>query len=65
MSSEDAMQVLKGLHTVTYQFKRDKSKEQRVGFIAEDVPALLATKDKKTVDPLQIIAVLTVALQVQ
>jgi hypothetical protein len=65
LSSEDAMQALKGLQSVTYQFKRDRSKEQRVGFIAEDVPALLATKDKKTVDPLQIIAVLTKALQVQ
>ncbi len=65
LSSEDAMQALKGLQSVTYQFKRDKSKQQRVGFIAEDVPALLATKDKKTVDPLQIIAVLTKAVQVQ
>ncbi len=65
LSSEDAMQALKGLKSVTYQFKRDNSKEQRVGFIAEDVPALLATKDKKTVDPLQIIAVLTKAVQVQ
>ncbi len=65
LSGEDAMQALKGLQSVTYQFKRDNSKQQRVGFIAEDVPALLATKDKKTVDPLQIIAVLTKALQVQ
>ena len=61
LSSEDAMQALKGLKSVTYQLKRDVNKAQRVGFIAEDVPALLATKDKKTVDSLQIIAVLTKA----
>ena len=64
LSSEDAMQALKGLKSVTYQFKRDANKEQRVGFIAEDVPALLATKDRKTVDSLQIISVLTKAVQV-
>ena len=65
LSREDAMQALKGLKSVTYEFKRDEENTQRVGFIAEDVPALLATRDKKTVDPLQIIAVLTKAVQVQ
>lgn len=64
LSSEAAMQALKGLKSVTYQFKRDANKEQRVGFIAEDVPSLLATKDRKTVDSLQIISVLTKAVQV-
>lgn len=64
LSSEDAMQALKGLKSVTYEFKRDKANTKRVGFIAEDVPALLATKDGKTVDSLQIISVLTKAVQV-
>ncbi len=65
LSSEDAMQALKGLQSVTYEFKRDKENTQRVGFIAEDVPSLLATKDKKTVDSLQIISVLTKVAQLQ
>ncbi len=65
LSGADAMQALKGLKSVTYQFKRDKDNTQRVGFIAEDIPALLATKDRKTVDSLQIISVLTKAVQVQ
>jgi len=64
LSSEDAMQALKGLKSVTYEFKRDQENTQRVGFIAEDIPAMLATKDKKTVDSLQIISVLTKAVQV-
>ena len=64
LSSEDAMQALKGLKSITYEFKRDKENTQRVGFIAEDVPALLATKGGKTVDSLQIISVLTKAVQV-
>jgi hypothetical protein len=64
LSSEDAMKALKGLKSVTYEFKRDEDNTQRVGFIAEDVPALLATKDRKTVDSLQIISVLTKAVQV-
>ncbi len=65
LSSEDAIQALKGLQSVTYEFKRDEENTQRVGFIAEDVPALLATKDKKTVDSLQIISVLTKVAQLQ
>ena len=64
LSSADAMQALKELKSVTYEFKRDTENTQRVGFIAEDVPALLATKDRKTVDSLQIISVLTKAVQV-
>jgi len=31
----------------------------------EDVPALVATKDRKTLDPMQIVAVLTKAVQEQ
>lgn len=65
LSSEDAMKALRGLKSVTYEFKRDKDHQQRVGFIAEDVPEMLATKDRKTVDPLQIVSVLTKAVQHQ
>ncbi len=65
LSREDAMATLNGLNSVTYKFKRDEDNTQRVGFIAEDVPALIATKDKKTVDSLQIISVLTKVAKIQ
>jgi len=36
-----------------------------VGFIAEDVPELLATKDRKGLSPMDIVAVLTRVVQEQ
>ena len=65
LSSNDAMQALRGLKSVKYQYKQDEDNEQKLGFIAEDVPELVATKDRKTLDPMQIVAVLTKAVQEQ
>ena len=65
LSGDDAMQAMRGLKSVTYEFKQDAGKEKMIGFIAEDVPELLATKTRKTVDPLRIVAVLTKAVQEQ
>ena len=65
LSGDDAMQAMRGLKSVKYQFKSDNSNEQMIGFIAEDVPELLATKDRRTVDPLRIVSVLAKAIQVQ
>jgi hypothetical protein len=36
-----------------------------VGFIAEDVPALVARKDRKSLSPMDIVAVLTKVVQEQ
>lgn len=65
LSGEDAMQAMRGLTSVTYQFKTDKGNSKMIGFIAEDIPELLATKTRKTVDSLRIVAVLTKAMQEQ
>lgn len=59
------MQAMRGLKSVTYEFKRDAAKEKMISFIAEDVPELVATKNRKTLDPMQIVSVLTKAMQVQ
>ena len=39
--------------------------EKHVGFVAEDVPELVATKDKKGLSPMDITAVLTKVVQNQ
>ena len=65
LSGEDAMQAMRDLKSVTYQFKRNTDNETMIGFIAEDIPELLATKTRRTVDPLRIVAVLTKAVQEQ
>jgi hypothetical protein len=65
ITSIEAMKTLKGLQPVKYNFKRDPLKDLNVGFIAEDVPDLVATKDKKALSPLEIVAVLTKVVQEQ
>jgi hypothetical protein len=61
---EDAMEALKGLNPVTFNYK-SSSIESHVGFVAEDVPDLIATKDRKGLSPMDIVAVLTKVVQEQ
>jgi hypothetical protein len=65
ITSDEALRTLEGLKPVKYNFKRDRSKDLNVGFIAEEVPDLVATKDKKTLSPIEIVAVLTRVVQEQ
>jgi hypothetical protein len=62
LSSVQANEALKGLSPVTFTYKVDKD-EHHVGFIAEDVPELVATKDHKSLSALDIVAVLTKVVQ--
>lgn len=62
LTREEANQVLDGLTPVKYNYKTDKE-DKHVGFIAEDVPELVATKDRKGLSPMDIVAVLTSVVQ--
>jgi hypothetical protein len=64
LSSEDAFAALEDLNPVQYNYKADKE-EDYVGFIAEDVPDLVASKDRKGMSPMDVVAVLTKVLQEQ
>jgi len=64
LTTEDAIETLEGLSPVKYNYKMDKE-DRHVGFIAEDVPELIATKDRKGLSPMDIVAVLTKVLQEQ
>jgi hypothetical protein len=64
LSLDQAFGALAGLHPVTYAYKADKD-EKHVGFIAEDVPDLVSTKDRKGLSPMDIVAVLTKVVQNQ
>jgi hypothetical protein len=64
LTVDDAMGALTGLNPVTYNYKNDKE-EPRVGFIAEDVPELVAMKGRKTLGTVDIVAVLTKVVQEQ
>ncbi len=64
LTGEEADRVLDGLSPVKFNYKKDKL-EKHVGFIAEDVPDLVATKDRKGLSPMDIVAVLTKVVQEQ
>ena len=61
---DEAMDALKGLNPVKFSY-RASSDERHVGFIAEDVPDLMATKDRKGMSPMDVVAVLTKVVQEQ
>jgi hypothetical protein len=58
LSSDQARSALEKLEPVTYNYKVAKDDPQ-VGFIAEEVPELVAMPDHKTLSPVEIVGVLT------
>jgi hypothetical protein len=61
---EDAIETLQGLNPVTFSYKVSPE-ENHVGFVAEEVPELVSTKDRKGLSPMDIVAVLTKVVQEQ
>jgi len=64
LTSAEAVDTLKGLNPVKFNYKAS-SDEHHVGFIAEDVPELVATKDRKGMSSMDVVAVLTKVVQEQ
>jgi hypothetical protein len=64
LSADDALETLAGLEPVRYTYKRNKE-EEHVGFIAEDVPQLVANNSRKNLSTMDIVAVLTKVLKEQ
>ena len=64
LSTQKAIDTLKQLDPVEFAYKAD-SQEKHVGFIAEDVPELVASKDKKGMSSMDVVAVLTKVVQEQ
>jgi hypothetical protein len=62
LTNEDAARALAELNPVRYNYKVTPD-EAHVGFIAEDVPELVARKDRKGLAPMDIVAVLTKVVQ--
>ncbi len=58
------MQALAALEPVRYVYKNSRD-EEYMGFIAEDVPALVATNDRKSLAAMDIVAVLTAVVKEQ
>jgi hypothetical protein len=64
LTIEDALAALAQLEPVQFNYRSDDS-ETYVGFIAEDVPALVANEDRVSLSPMDIVAVLTRVIQAQ
>jgi hypothetical protein len=64
LGTDEALNALNNLIPVKFNYKADKE-EKHVGFIAEDAPELVATKDRKGMSPMNVVAVLTKVLQEQ
>jgi hypothetical protein len=62
LATEEALDTLKELNPVKFAYKKDMT-ERHVGFIAEEAPELIATKDRKGLSPMDIVAVLTKVVQ--
>jgi hypothetical protein len=63
LSTNDAVNALRELDPVKFHYKGGK--EEYLGFIAEDVPELVAMNDRKGLSPMDIVAVLTKVVQQQ
>ncbi len=63
LPGNEAMETLSALVPVTFKYKIND--EAHVGFIAEDVPDLVATKDRKGLSAMDIVAVLAKVVQQQ
>ena len=64
LTLEDALATLAGLQAVQFNYRNDRQ-ETYVGFIAEDVPDLVATADRQGLSAMDIVAVLTRVIQAQ
>ena len=65
LSLGEAVETVESLEPVSFRFKTDESRELVMGFIAEDVPEVIATQDRKAIHSMNIIAVLTKVVQDQ
>ncbi|NEO44498.1 MAG: tail fiber domain-containing protein, partial [Moorea sp. SIO4A3] len=64
LTLNQALDTLTELNPVTFQYKGEKN-EQHVGFIAEEVPELVASSDRKGLSSMDIVGILTKVVQHQ
>jgi len=64
LGAEAAMEALMNLNPVTFTYKT-MPEQGHVGFVAEEVPEIVAMRDRKGLSPMDIVAVLTKVVQEQ
>jgi len=64
LTLNEAIETLKELNPVKFEYKNNLE-EEHIGFIAEDVPDLVASSDRKGMSSMDVVAVLTKVVQKQ
>jgi hypothetical protein len=64
LTAAEAMEAFEKIEPVKFNYKANKD-EMYVGFIAEDVPDLVAVNDRKSLVPMDVVAMLTKVVQEQ
>lgn len=59
LGSQKASDALRQLTPVEFVYNDDETAEERVGFIAEDVPEIVANKDRQSVPIMDVVALVT------
>jgi hypothetical protein len=59
LTSQEAADLLKELNPVKFVRKEDSIQQQHAGFIAEEVPDLVASEDRQAVRLMELVAILT------
>jgi hypothetical protein len=62
LKASEALSAFEKLHPVKFNYKKNKT-EDYLGFIAEDVPELIATSDRKGLNAMDVVALLTKVIQ--
>ncbi|HEY9604309.1 MAG TPA: tail fiber domain-containing protein, partial [Allocoleopsis sp.] len=65
LTIREAFKALKDLNPVKFKFRADSSNQIHLGFIAEDVPTLVATVDRKAICISDIVALITKVVKEQ
>ena len=65
LSIPEAIETLRELDPVKFNYTFDDKKDLQIGFIAEDVPELVSTPGREGIHPMDILAVLTKVVQDQ
>ncbi|MEG3925641.1 MULTISPECIES: tail fiber domain-containing protein [unclassified Microcoleus] len=63
LTAGEAITTLAQLNAVKYDYKSEQAFRQTIGFIAEEMPENLASEDRKTISPFEVIPILTKVLQ--
>jgi hypothetical protein len=64
LDADEAMSAFSDLNPVRFYYKQNR-KEEHLGFIAEDVPDLVASNSRKNLSTMDVVAVLTKVVQEQ